>query len=134
MNPGNTIKLLRKQNKMTQEELGSLLGVKKSAIQKYENGEVINLKLEVIRKLCSIFSVSPNVFIFPEADELDKKYESYKLRLEVKLLESIENIYDAKSVKLIVDFNKLNEQTKDKVIEMIEDACTFDKYTRKSST
>ena len=70
MCPGDKIKQLRKDRKMTQEELGRMLGVNKSAIQKYEKGNVINLKLATIQKLCEIFDVDPSEFIFPKAKEM----------------------------------------------------------------
>ena len=38
----------------------------KSSIQKYESVAVRNLKMETIRKLCTLFDVPPWVFVFPE--------------------------------------------------------------------
>lgn len=64
---GERIKKLRKEKGLTQEQLGNLLGVKKSAIAKYENNRVANLKKETIQKLSEIFDVSPNYFLGIEA-------------------------------------------------------------------
>ena len=44
MSIGMTIKKLRQEKGLTQEELGTLLGLKKAAVQKYESGQVQNLK------------------------------------------------------------------------------------------
>lgn len=63
MDTGSYIKLLRIKNNMTQEELGEKLGVQKSAIAKYENGRVENLKRSTIQKLSEIFDVSPLNFL-----------------------------------------------------------------------
>ena len=52
--------MLRIQHGMTQEELGAKIGVKKSAIYKYENGIVVNLKRSTIAKLASVLDVSPS--------------------------------------------------------------------------
>lgn len=60
---GERIKKLRKEKGLTQEQLGNLLGVKKSAIAKYENNRVENLKKETIQKLSEIFDVSPSYFL-----------------------------------------------------------------------
>ena len=60
---GDRIKKLRKEKGLTQQELGELLGVQKSAIAKYENGRVSNLKKETIAKLADIFHVSPNYLL-----------------------------------------------------------------------
>lgn len=59
MKIGDRIKELRISNNMTMEELGEKLGVKKSAIYKYENGLIENLKQSTIHKLSQIFDVSP---------------------------------------------------------------------------
>ena len=59
MNTGEILKNLRKEHGFTQEEVGRYLGITKSAIQKYESGEVKNIKLETIKKLCSFYDVMP---------------------------------------------------------------------------
>ena len=59
---GDIIKKLRKQKGLTQQELGKLLGVQKSAIAKYENGRVSNLKKETISKLAEIFNVFMGIY------------------------------------------------------------------------
>ena len=57
---GDIIKRLRKEKNLTQEQLGNLIGVQKSAIAKYERGEIVNLKRETIEKLANIFGVRPS--------------------------------------------------------------------------
>ena len=44
----------------TQEELASKLGLQKSAIAKYENGRVENIKRSIIQKMASILECSPS--------------------------------------------------------------------------
>ena len=66
METGDIIKKLRNEKKITQSQLGIMLGVNTSSIQKYENGATKNLKLETIRELCHIFDVPPIVFVLPE--------------------------------------------------------------------
>ena len=52
-----------KKKGLTQEQLGNLLGVKKSAIAKYENNRVENLKKDTIQKLSEIFDVPASYFL-----------------------------------------------------------------------
>ena len=59
MSVSNRIKELRVRSGMTQEELADKLGLKKSAIAKYENGRVENIKRTTLLKLSEIFNVSP---------------------------------------------------------------------------
>ena len=63
MNTGDIIKKLRKEHKLTQEDLGAIIGVQKSAIAKYENGRVENLKRSTIEKLANYFNVSPSYIL-----------------------------------------------------------------------
>ena len=44
MDIGKIIKDARIAKGLTQEELGAIVGVQKSAIAKYENGRVVNIK------------------------------------------------------------------------------------------
>ena len=61
----DVIKFARQQKGLTQNELGELLGVGKSTIQKYEGGSVTNLKLDTIRKLCHSLDLLPFMLIYP---------------------------------------------------------------------
>lgn len=51
MDIGKLIKDARIANGLTQEELGKLVGVQKSAIAKYENGRVVNIKRSTLQGL-----------------------------------------------------------------------------------
>lgn len=44
---------------LTQEELGGKLGLQKSAIAKYENGRVENMKRSIIAKMADVLECSP---------------------------------------------------------------------------
>lgn len=63
MSTGEIIKKLRLDHDLTQEQLGDILGVQKSAIAKYENGRVENLKTSTIKKMSEYFGVSPLLFL-----------------------------------------------------------------------
>ena len=63
MTTGERIKKLRKEHKLTQEELGKMLGVQKAAIQKYEKGTVTNIKKESILKLADILGTTPEYIL-----------------------------------------------------------------------
>ncbi|WP_348922036.1 helix-turn-helix domain-containing protein [Enterococcus rotai] len=57
---GDRIKRLRIANNMTQEELGDKVGLKRAAINKYEKGNVENMKRSVIEKMSAVFDVTPS--------------------------------------------------------------------------
>ena len=58
----NRIRQLRLESGMTQDELGALLGVQKSAVSKYENGRV-GLPYHVLSRLAELFSVTPDYLL-----------------------------------------------------------------------
>lgn len=60
MTMGQRIKELRLHEGWTQEELGKKLNLQKSAIAKYENGRVENLKASTILKMAEAFKVRPS--------------------------------------------------------------------------
>ena len=69
MSMAENIRRLRIQHKMTQEELGSVLGVQKSAIRKYESGMVENIPRSSIQKMAELFNVRPSYLMGFETEE-----------------------------------------------------------------
>lgn len=63
MDIGLTIKNLRKEKGLTQEELAEKLGLQKSAIAKYENGRVSNIKRTTLQKMVEVFNCNPAVLL-----------------------------------------------------------------------
>ncbi|NMM62353.1 helix-turn-helix transcriptional regulator [Clostridium sp. P21] len=60
MNMNEKIKNRREELGFTLQEVGDYLGVSKATVQRYESGEIKNLKLESIEKLATILKVSPS--------------------------------------------------------------------------
>ena len=86
------IKRLRLRHEMTQEELGEKIGVKRAAINKYENGSVENMKRTTIEKMAVIFDVSPAYLM----------------------------CFDNRSTNIQQIYNKLTEERQDKVYNYAE--------------
>ncbi len=142
---GDRIKYLREKSNMTQEELGAIIGVQKSAIRKYEKGEVENIKRSSIKKMADTFGVSPSYLMawddepMPASEEQlnswDEKYNTNgKLADEVALLEQIKKYYGESAVQLLHLFNSLNENGKHKAIENLEDLNSIPKYQVKEDS
>lgn len=60
---GEIIRAARIAKGLTQEELGKLVGVQKSAIAKYENGRVVNIKMGKIVKIAQVLGLNGNELI-----------------------------------------------------------------------
>lgn len=53
------IKALRKQYDLTLEEVGQAVGVGKSTVRKWENGDIANMRRDKISKLAKVLHVTP---------------------------------------------------------------------------
>ena len=66
MSIGNKIRKARLDKGMSQEELGDILGIQKSAVAKYENGRVTNIKRQTLQKLSDVLDIPPHELIYEE--------------------------------------------------------------------
>ncbi len=64
MNIGEKIRAARLSKGYTQEELGAMLGLQKSAIAKYESGRVVNIKRSTLKQISDILGIHPAELIF----------------------------------------------------------------------
>lgn len=73
---GERIRRARISKGLTQQELGELVGVQKSAIAKYESGRVANIKTEVMTKLSRALDITQYELIsgIPPAVELAMEF------------------------------------------------------------
>lgn len=108
MNIGLKIRAARKEKGLSQEDLGKLLGVQKSAVAKYENGRIVNIKRSTLKKISDILEINPAELIFEEQIEKRPK-EMDELHYEILMDEDIAEIFeefkglDAKKRKLVKD-------------------------------
>lgn len=106
MNLGEKIKEARKTKGLTQEELGKIIGVQKSAIAKYESGRVVNIKRSTLQKL---------------ADALDLRGSDLIIESSPKASASMiaKVLQDADVLDMIEGYYKLNESDKKTVRALI---------------
>lgn len=101
---GNRICQKRTELGLTMEELGTMVGVKSSAVNKWEKGIVENIKRDTIQEMARIFNCSPVWLMGYDAPE---KLEEV----------SKSAIQDAELVK---KFHKLNDRDKTIILNMID--------------
>lgn len=128
MEIGKRIKMLRNSVGLTQDELGDKLGVKKAAIQKYESGSIVNLKIETIKKLAEIFEVTPAYIM--GWDKFDEEINNDKLKRQIRLAELLSDRFDMEIVETIFKSFELNEDGQNKLFSYMEDLTQLEKYTR----
>ena len=92
MDIGQKIKQARIAKGLTQEELGNLVGLQKSAIAKYENGRVVNIKRSTLQKLAQALDLRGSDLII-EADPKEAAELSARVLMDGELMDVIEKYY-----------------------------------------
>lgn len=98
---GEIIKSARLAKGYTQEELGEMLGVQKSAVAKWENNKVVNIKRPTLAKLAKILDISPVLLV--------SDIENNPIETANKIADIVLN---SEMLELIEKYNSLSEQNK----------------------
>ena len=114
MNIGQIIRDARIKKGYTQEQLGEIMGVQKSAIAKWENGRVVNIKRENLKKLAEVLSIPPYELVAP--DSIVSNSEQHLSSDELQLLDM---------------YRQLNDQGKEYVLQTVTMATHV--YTKNDS-
>ena len=114
MGMAERIKERRKIMGYTQTELGEKIGLQASAIAKYENGRVENIKRSVIANMAKVLDCSP----------------CYLLDWEDSPLIEAENERTSSIPQIITYYNELNEYGKETATEHVRLLTLDEKYTK----
>ena len=106
MEVGQKIKKARLERGLTQQELGSIIGVQKSAIAKYESGRVVNIKRSTLQKIAKALNIRPSELIFNETPK-----DAAELHVRI--------ITDFELMDVIKDYYVLSEDNKRMVRDLI---------------
>lgn len=96
MEIGKKIRHARIAKNMTQEELGKIIGVQKSAIAKYESGRVVNIKRSTLQKIASALNIRPSELIFEESP-MESAAFHVKVISDLELMDSLKDYYKLSS-------------------------------------
>lgn len=98
MSIGEKIKNARIQMGLTQQELGDAIGVQKSAIAKYENGRVVNIKRSTLQKIASTLKMRPSELVFEDLPEAAADFH-VRILTDFELMNTLKVYYDLSSDK-----------------------------------
>ena len=115
MNIGKIIRDARIKKGYTQEQLGEIMGVQKSAIAKWENGRVVNIKRENLKKLAEVLSIPPYELVAPDS-----------------IVNDTEQNLSADELQLLDMYRLLNDQGKEYVLQTVTMATHV--YTKNTSS
>lgn len=136
MTIGNNIKNIRRKQSMTQKELGDKLNITASAISAFENDKT-NIKPVTLKKIANALNVSltdlmPELSltnsekkaIFGAASDVDPE------RLSEIKNQSKENRDKRKREQLLSNYDKVNEDGKEKIFEYSKDIASNPNYNK----
>ena len=113
---GARIKQRREQLEMTQEELGNLLSLNKSTINRYESGEVQKIKIPILHALSKALDVDPN-WLALKSDDMGSfpeqniyKYEnniSLNSAISIPVLGKVSAGIPITAVENIIDYEEI---------------------------
>ena len=98
MELGQKIKQARIQKGLTQEELGKIVGLQKSAIAKYENGRVVNIKRSTLQKLAKALDLRGSDLII-ESNPKEAATLHARVLTDTELMLSIKQYYELSDEK-----------------------------------
>lgn len=115
MGMAERIKSRRLALKMTQEELAEKLGVQKSAIAKYENGRVRNIKRSMIEKMSDVLECDPAWLMALDNSEPSVEQQLMKIAEDKQTIEAFWKLSEAnqQTIRLMI-YALLANQNKDK--------------------
>ena len=88
---GYRLRELRKENKMSQDDLGKLLGVTKVSVSGYEKGTRIP-SLDILNGILDVFGVSADFLLGRELNIVCEDENDIKMNLSVSDIEIIKEI------------------------------------------
>ncbi len=115
MNIGKIIRDARIKKGYTQEQLGEIMGVQKSAIAKWENGRVVNIKRDKLKKLAEVLSIQPYELVAPDS-----------------IVSNSEQNLSSDELQLLNMYRQLNDQGKEYVLQTVTMATHV--YTKNDSS
>lgn len=128
---GNRIKTRRKELSLTLNDIGNIVGVASSTIQRYENGTISQYKLPVLESIAKALNVNPTWLVREDAPMNIPQIISTPLTSEIEITNN--NIKNLKESKLVNIFNKLNETGKKEAIKRVSELTEINKYTTLST-
>ena len=113
MDIGTKIKNARLAKGLTQEQLGEIIGVQKSAVAKYESGKVVNIKRSTLQKLAAALDLRGSDLII-ESDPIQTADTLSKVLKNDQLMDLVEKFVDLPEPKqkIVIDLvNSLHDFT-----------------------
>lgn len=127
MTIGQNIKRIRKEKKVSQEELKQKTGIAVETISRWEHDR-FKPNIKQVERIATALEVTP--FDIMGFDYWDATIDTKQLCNEVSALEVVNSTYGGEAVSILTDFLSLNDTGKRKAAEYITDLSEQPKYTK----
>lgn len=137
---GNRIKMLRESRGMTQEGLGSILGIQKAAVAKIESGKSANMRIDKLMLLCRTFNMFPASLLYGDSPTLWTSVFNVEIGSDVIPLEETAAIakihaiaevrFGPKGIALLDAVSGLNEKGVERAAAYLNDLAKIKEYRR----
>ena len=132
------LKALRKEQKITQEQLAKILGVERSSVGKYETGTLPSM--EILTRIATYFDVSTDYLL--GRDEIKKEPDGYEKDYNPKLndkderdisrrLDEMLSDLDRQGSALMFDGEPLDEESRELLIDSLKNSIRMAKLINK---
>ena len=115
MDVGEIIRTARIKKGLTQEDLWKIVGVQKSAIAKYENGRVVNIKRSKLVKLAQALGLNGSDLIGESAG----MHEKIKKDPKAAVAKAAELLSDQDFIDLYTMYKSLPQEKKNQIRDFI---------------
>ena len=127
MTIGQNIKRIRKEKKVSQEELKQKTGIAVETISRWEHDK-FTPNIKQVERIAAALEVTP--FDIMGFDYWDATIDNKQLCNEVAALEAVDSAYGEAVSKVFTDFLSLNDTGRRKAAEYIADLTEQPKYTK----
>lgn len=125
---GQRLKFARESKHITLEEAGNIVGVHKSTILRWENGNTEKFKVPILEVLANLYGVNPAWIM------------GYNVPMERSLLSDdeisdiyrkLKSLYGEVFLEFLDIYDKLNELGRQKMLEYLNDLIKISEYKKK---
>lgn len=108
---GERLKQCRKQAKQTLDQIGTLVGVHKTTVMRWEKGDTERIGLPTIQQLAHYYGVSPAWLMGADVPMLEDEEQKKKLSaIKIPVLGFVRAGYPMDAVENILDYEEISEE------------------------
>lgn len=135
MNKGVMMRERRKYLHLTLKEVASAVGVAEATVQRWESGNIANIRTDKIANLASVLQLPiEEVMTWFDKEtkwtEHDESANHEKICSEEEIAKYLEKIYGINNIRIFSKFLELNEHERNKITNLLSGYSKLDTFDR----